>query len=163
MGGEAPREITGDQPRRGDDRRGERVGPREDAPWRCTASQPRTAPGTVTVAGPASGIVGRGSRGARRGRRRRGPAGGVDRDELAVGVLDEREQIAADAALMRVDDGERDRRVEGRVHGVAAVRERGVGGVGGERMGGRDGPASARRGEGSLRPARDRHRVIRGA
>ena len=86
---------------------------------------PRIAPGTVIVSGPVSGIevpwAARSRFGVRAGRR---AAGRVDRHELPVGVLDEREQVAAHAAHVRVDDRERHGGVEGGVDGVAAGSRR---------------------------------------
>ena len=78
--------------------------------------------------------------GVRAGRR---AAGRIDRHELPVWVLDEGEQVAADAAHVRVDDRERHGGVERGVDGVATCREGGRGRLGGVAMGRGDGPSVA--------------------
>ena len=130
------------------------------APWSWTASHPRIGAGDRdrrrAGVGHRGAVGGAEPVGIRAGRR---AAGRVDGHELPVGVLDEREEVAADAAHVWVDDRERHGGVQGGIDRVAAGREGGRGRLGGVRMGRGDGPPVAARRE----PSRSRGGVIRGA
>ena len=67
----------------------------------------------------------------------------VDRERLAVGALDQGEQVAADPAHVRVGDRERHRRMQRRVHRGAAALEGGGAGPGRSRVRGCDRPPGA--------------------
>ena len=85
--------------------------------------QPSTTPGTSTESGPLPGICGEAAPRELLGRRRvRGAAGRVEAvDLLGLRVVDDREQVAADAVHARLDDGEHRRGGDGGVDRVAAV------------------------------------------
>ena len=92
---------------------------------RISRVQPATAPGTVTEWMPVCGIVvmPRASEPSIVSAGRR-PAAGVDAVQRSgCGVVDDREQIAADAVHHRRDDAHHRVGGDGRVDGVAAARE----------------------------------------
>ena len=92
---------------------------------RSSSAQPATAPGTVTAYGPCEGIS-RWPSAASRSASAREPARPVEFSALSVsgaGIIDEREDVSANAGHRRLDDGKDGRGGHGRIDGVAAFLE----------------------------------------
>ena len=118
------------------------------------ACQPATTPGTVTVYGPRDGSSGdaSGAQVSWRQRTRR-PAAGIEAMKRAgLGLVDEGEQVAADAVARGLHQAHHRVGRDGGVDGVAAALEHLHAGARGQHLAGRD-DAETR---GHLRPARER-------